>query len=121
MNFLYVFFGGGLGAVTRYLIGNHWPHYNLWTSTLLSNLIAALIIGLLYGLQQQKNEPADSLWLFLCVGFCGGLSTFSTFNLEIFQWIQQEKWLQCVVYIALNVVICTALVFAAFKLCGADK
>jgi CrcB protein len=121
MNFLFVFIGGGLGAITRYLIGIYWAQQNVWTSTLLSNLIAALIIGVLYGVLEPKASSSNILWLLLSVGFCGGLSTFSTFSLEIFQWIQQEKWLQCVVYIALNVVLCTALIFATFKLWGALK
>jgi fluoride exporter len=116
MNIALVFLGGGLGALVRYLIGVKWMFTNIWTSTLVSNLIAALVIGLLYTLQNQtKNIVPSSVWLFTAVGFCGGLSTFSSFSLEIFQWMQQEKWMQCLVYILLNVVLCTLLIFATFK------
>jgi CrcB protein len=122
MNFLLVFIGGGLGAVLRYGIGILWPQHNIWTSTLLANLIAALIIGALYAWQPiTKTTTSSTLWIFLAIGFCGGLSTFSTFSLEIFQWMQLEKWGQCLAYIALNVVLCTLLIFTCVKLLGALK
>jgi CrcB protein len=116
MNIVWVFLGGGLGALLRYFIGVKWIFTNVWTSTLASNVIAAIIIGILYTLQHHsKHSISSSVWLFGAIGFCGGLSTFSTFSLEIFQWMQQEKWWQCLAYILLNVVLCALLIFAIFK------
>ena len=120
MNFLFVFLGGGLGAVTRYWMGLYWMPKSIWTSTLISNALAALVLGILYTVQQPKDQN-NTTWLLMAVGFCGGLSTFSTFSLELFQWLQQEKWSLCLVYITLNVFLCTALIFTAFKLWGATR
>ena len=57
--------------------------------TLLANLVGAYLAGLCAaGLSQTL--PAE--WrLFLLTGFCGGLTTFSTFSLEIATLLQQDK------------------------------
>jgi len=119
MNYWIVFLGGGLGALCRFLL-NQWPTLNnrgLWTSTLIANIIAALIIGITSGLQTQGKFPiSNNTWLFIATGFCGGLSTFSTFGLEIFLWMQQDKWLLVLGYITMNVVLCTALIALAHGL-----
>lgn len=67
--------GGALGAAVRYLlvlrISGRFP----W-SILVANLAGSFLLGLLL-----DSAPPDLL-LFAGVGFCGALTTFSTFALD---------------------------------------
>jgi CrcB protein len=116
MNYWIVFLGGGLGAAMRHGLNQlaFFQSKGIWTSTLWANLLASLVIGILSALSSSgKFNFSQNSWLFLATGFCGGLSTFSTFGLELFHWIQTDKWLFVFGYIALNVVLCTALIALA--------
>lgn len=59
--------------------------------TLLSNLIAGFVIGIgIAWLAQAPGLPPE--WrLFLITGFCGGLSTFSTFSAEVVALLQRGQ------------------------------
>lgn len=83
MSALYVFLGGGLGALCRWLIAlgmgqsvNGFP-----TSTLIVNLLGCFLIGVASAYFMQVESK---LQLLLVVGFLGGFTTFSSFGLELF-------------------------------------
>jgi len=83
-NIFFVFLGGGLGSLLRYLMSK-WiitPKGAFPWTTLLTNLLGCFIIGLLLGWVLKTNELRSELYLLLAIGFCGGLTTFSTFSLE---------------------------------------
>lgn len=103
MTLIWVFVGGGLGALTRFGVSK-WFVSNQDSfpyATLLSNLMATLILGLVvyYGPQKWSNE---GMKLFLLTGFCGGFSTFSTFSFETFQLLQ-TSWLLALLNILISV------------------
>ncbi|MCP9268571.1 fluoride efflux transporter CrcB [Xenorhabdus sp. XENO-1] len=88
-----VFIGGGLGSVLRWLISFRLNNASapLAVGTLTANCVGAFIIGL--GLAYfNKATHLDPVWkLMLTTGFCGGLTTFSTFSVEVVYLLQAGK------------------------------
>lgn len=106
--------GGALGAVLRYLLskipflnGHEMP----WM-TFTANMIGALIIGFIAGAIFSHIQIKPATQAFLKTGFCGGLTTFSTFSLESFELIQNGKYFIAGSYIVLSVILCLLGVFA---------
>ena len=109
LNILAVFFGGGLGALTRYLTSLYMTRVlavNLPLATFTVNILGSFLIGFLYILFVQKSDLSPALKLALTVGFCGGLTTFSTFSLELFEMVKNAQYLHAFVYAILSVIIC---------------
>ncbi|MDD2588940.1 MAG: fluoride efflux transporter CrcB, partial [Atopobiaceae bacterium] len=99
--------GGFVGSVGRYLVGlvmRAWLP-GLPAGTLVANLAAGLIIGLVTGMDLVSPLPAN-LRLLLAVGICGGLSTFSTFSSETVQLAEAGSWGGVALNVALNVGLC---------------
>ena len=83
---LAVALGGALGSVARFLTSawmvSHWPrHYFLGTFAV--NIIGCLAIGYLYGLFLIRTDLPLELRVGLTVGVLGGLTTFSSFSMEV--------------------------------------
>ncbi|MES2489912.1 MAG: fluoride efflux transporter CrcB [Pseudomonadota bacterium] len=76
--------GGLAGSVLRWLIGLRMNAIlpSLPLGTLAANIIGGYIIGLAAGAVTADLGLSQNMRLFLIPGFCGGLTTFSTFSLE---------------------------------------
>ncbi len=122
-NTIAVFAGGGLGAVIRYLIGVwflKYLHVNLPLATFTVNITGCFIIGFLYILFINKTDWNSAVKLALTAGFCGGLTTFSTFSVELFEMVRTAQYIQAVLYTALSVIagLIAVMIGAYFaKLC----
>ena len=91
--------GAIVGAAARYgvqdVAGTGW-----WV-TLFLNVIGSAIVGWMLG---RRLEFVDGIWLGGAVGFCGGLTTFSGFALDVAENLYQSHWLSAA-GIALSTVV----------------
>ena len=81
---LAVFIGGGTGSVARWLLSMRFNplHQAIPLGTLAANLIGAFIIGMGFAWFSRMTN-IDPVWkVLITTGFCGGLTTFSTFSAE---------------------------------------
>lgn len=107
-NIFAVFIGGGTGAVLRYLAGVlavKVLNVNLPVSTFVVNIAGCFILGFLYALFVSKPEINPALKLALTAGFCGGLTTFSTFSLELFEMLKNAQYMQVFVYLVSSLAV----------------
>ena len=110
---LIVFLGGGLGSIFRYFINllikdpeGHFP-----VNTFLINMIGSFLIGIIFGYLNENNYINNNVILFLVIGFCGGLTTFSSFTYESYELISFGKIFSLIIYNFLSIMIGIAFVF----------
>jgi CrcB protein len=113
---LWVFVGGGLGAVLRYAISIWIPFKDKGfpTATFLVNVLGCLLIGVLwYGLAKS-----EATWLrpFIIVGLLGGFTTFSSFGLETFRLLQEGQWAPGLAYFFLSNIVGLLFVYLGSKI-----
>ena len=105
-SFFYVFIGGGLGSIFRFAIsklisvtksGFPWP-------TIFANLIGCFLIGFLLGWAIKNNGERSELYFLFIVGFCGGLTTFSTFSNEGLLFLKSADYSNFLIYIVSSVI-----------------
>ena len=78
--YLAVFVGGAGGSLVREYLSISIPALPFLTATFGINIVACLILGWLYAVRHRVHAHVLHLG---AVGFCGGLSTFSSFIFEI--------------------------------------
>ncbi|MET8850542.1 fluoride efflux transporter CrcB [Amycolatopsis sp. NPDC004625] len=98
--------GGAAGSVLRYLTDRRvqqWRDSPFPFGTLTVNIVGSFILGFLSGWLLHGAEPS-SVRSLVAVGFCGGLTTFSTFGYETVRLFLEKTRL----YAVLNVVATVA-------------
>ncbi len=85
--------GATLCALLRWWLGIALNRYfpSIPPGTLAANLIGAYVIGVGIAVFAKFPALAPEWRLFIMTGFCGGLTTFSTFSAEIVALIQQRQ------------------------------
>ncbi len=97
--------GAALGALLRWILGvklnGLFP--TLPPGTLVANLVGGYIIGLAVAYFAQVPGIAPEWRLLIITGFCGGLTTFSTFSVETVSLLQQGRLAWAMGEIAIHV------------------
>ena len=95
--------GAALGALLRWQL-SIWLNASfppIPPGTLLSNLIGGYVVGIAIAFFATSTLPLE--WrLFVITGFCGGLTTFSTFSAEVVALMQQGELARMSLAIALH-------------------
>jgi fluoride exporter len=108
MTTLAVAIGGALGAVTRYVIavriygqfGIDFP----W-GTLFVNVAGCLMLGAILGLIEERDAFSTQMRTAITNGFIGGLTTFSTFVFEYWQFLREGDPFRAVIYVTISLVL----------------
>ncbi|MFV0237736.1 MAG: fluoride efflux transporter CrcB [Flavobacteriales bacterium] len=111
---LFVFIGGGLGSILRFLIGKE-LNTTLPYGTLLVNIIGAFVIGVLLAFY-EKEIISNSSRLLLAVGFCGGFTTWSSFAFEKFHMLREGAIPHFILYIGISILFSLIALWLAYRI-----
>jgi len=113
-SFIAVSVGGVLGCLLRWVLSmflnSVFP--TIPPGTLAANLIGCYIIGIAIGFFTLFPAFAPEWRLFLTTGFCGGLTTFSTFSAEIVTLLQAGRMAWAGAAVAVHLIGSLAMTFA---------
>jgi fluoride exporter len=119
LNFVLVFFGGGLGAALRHAVnlaaakafGVAFPY-----GTFIINITGSIVMGLIAGYLAFKGGATQHWRLFLMTGILGGYTTFSAFSLDTAVLYERGAVGLAAFYVLGSVAISIAGLFAALAL-----
>lgn len=114
LNAIVIFLGGGLGCACRYLMSLILKNYSLQfpLSTFFVNIVGSLILGFTAALFWRQTHLHPTIRLAIVVGFCGGLTTFSSFSWETFEMLKNGELLLALIYTTISVLTCVLAVSA---------
>lgn len=108
LNSAQVMIGAALGGLLRY-----WATLFLPLPILLVNVIGSFVIGYTYHKLSIHNPELLPL---INIGLLGGLTSFSSFSLDVFNYVQEGALLKAALYVLASVLICILGCFLGYKL-----
>jgi len=102
--------GGAIGAIFRgsiYVIVARVFPKGSWTNphgTYIANTLGSLILGFLSGLMLSRHISVANRDL-VGTGFCGSLTTFSTFSNDTYTLMKSNQWKQLGAHLGLNLFV----------------
>lgn len=115
--------GGALGSLVRFgvtrWLSHHNPHQAFSVGVLLANLAGCFLIGFIFTrLSGLEPVAKEALTAFLVTGFLGGLTTYSTYALEVSRMAHQGAWKWAGLYFVLHLGGGVAAVFSGIAAAG---
>lgn len=85
--------GAAAGALLRWQLGARLNSFfpAIPPGTLAANIVGGYIVGLAIAWLAQAGDIAPEWRLLIITGFCGGLTTFSTFSAEVVTLLQEGR------------------------------
>ena len=106
--YLCVLAGGGLGSLTRYLLGRaivqRFPNAQFAIGTFAINVTGSFLIGLVMTLLMDRLKVSPYWHPLLVIGFLGGYTTFSSFEYETYLSVRTGHHLVALSYVVGSVV-----------------
>lgn len=115
---LCIFIGSGIGGVCRYFMTQGIASFirtcgiegpaafrGFPVGTFVVNMIGCFLIGVIYALLDKGVVMTPETRNFLTVGFCGGLTTFSTFSHENYLLFTGNNVFTLLLYAVLSLII----------------
>jgi CrcB protein len=101
-----IFAGGALGTLARAALAEAFPHAaTAWPwPTFAVNITAALLLGYFVTRLQERLPLSSYRRPLLGTGLCGGLSTFSTMQVELLKMLSAHAWPLAAGYAAASIV-----------------
>ena len=104
INFLYVGFGGALGAISRFGINEIFENYLSLSSpvgTLFVNVVGCFLIGLIVGFTLPIK---DTTYYFFIIGFLGSFTTMSALTYQTIL-MANTNFISALSYIIITIIL----------------
>jgi CrcB protein len=117
-SFLIVFIGSGIGGIFRFGLNTiiDYLGQKSYIGTFLSNILAALILGIFLSWNSTQNQTENNFRLLIAIGICGGFSTMSSFSFELFEMIKNAQHILLLVYLLSTICLSIFMIFLGFTL-----
>ena len=108
---------GAVGAVLRYALSRAFPVRpgHLPGGILIVNVVGSGLAGALIGVAERAALDGD-LRLVLVTGFCGGLTTFSTWSVETIELVDGGRWRAAILNVVMTLVLGIAAAVGGYLL-----
>lgn len=110
---------GAVGAASRYgagVLAQRWLGHGFAYGTLAVNLLGCFLLGFVMHVVAARESLSTDLRAAIGIGFLGAFTTFSTFGLETFLYIEERRYTLAGVNVAANLLLGLLLVWAGVNL-----
>ena len=103
MTALLVALGAAVGAPARYLVDRgmvRWLGARFPWGTFAVNVVGSFVLGVVAGIPASPAVAA-----LVGTGFCGALTTYSTFGFDVFRLVRERRVVVALVYVVASLVV----------------
>tara|TARA_B100000927_G_scaffold44132_1_gene31498 strand:- start:457 stop:843 length:387 start_codon:yes stop_codon:yes gene_type:complete len=107
-------FGGAIGAILRFTVGNFIETSEFPLSTFIVNIVGSFLLGMLAVLSINYGY-SEEVMLFFATGLLGAFTTMSTFSLETITLMKNDNFSMALTYASLSFLMCIIFSFVGWE------